>query len=229
MDLKLSDAAPTAEEREAVDALLGAPTSGWDGGVRDPVRDTHVAFGGHSARGERHMLVPALRAVQSRVGWISEGALNHVCVRLNVPPADAWGVATFYALFSTTPRPRMVTHVCDDIACRCLGAKEAIAHLEKTVGPEYHPPTGDHVDVGPFAWVRSPCLGFCDQGPAALVQHFGANAHDGLIGHFDAVTREAAKMEPIAPIDIEETGRKKPALPFHVGGRGPLTAPDRPP
>src|SRR5216117_2862311 len=154
MDLHLLDSEPTAEEREAVDALLGAPTSGWDGGVRDPVRDTHVAFGGHEARAQRHLLLPALRAVQSHVGWISEGALNYVCTRLTVPPADAWGVATFYALFSTTPRPKRVLHVCDDIACKCRGADELIASIEKEIGPEHHPPTGNRTEVGDFVWVR---------------------------------------------------------------------------
>ena len=136
MDLKLPDAQPSAEEREAVDALLGPPRSGWDGGERDPVRDTHVAFGGHEARGRRHLLLPALHAVQSRVGWISEGALNYVCTRLTVPPADAWGVATFYAMFSTVPRPRKVLHVCDDIACRCRGAEALIASVESAMGPD---------------------------------------------------------------------------------------------
>jgi NADH-quinone oxidoreductase subunit F len=182
MDLKLLDAEPTAEEREAVDALLGPPTSGWDGGERDPVRDTHVAFGGHAARAQRHLLIPALRAVQSRAGWISEGALNYVCVRLNVPPADAWGVATFYALFSTTPRPRNVLHVCDDIACKARGADELIAKIEVSAGPAYHPPAGEHATVGESAWLRSPCLGMCDQAPAMMVQHFGAEPKERLVG-----------------------------------------------
>jgi NADH-quinone oxidoreductase subunit F len=184
MDLHLHDAAPTAEEREAVDALLGAPKSGWDGGVRDPVRDTHVAFGGRDARAQRHLLLPTLRAVQTRVGWISEGALNYVCTRLTVPPADAWGVATFYALFRTTPRPKRILHVCDDIACKCRGADELIGQIEKSVGPPHHPPTnGDPIHVGEFAWVRSPCLGMCEHAPAALWQQFGAVAREELIGN----------------------------------------------
>jgi NADH-quinone oxidoreductase subunit F len=182
MDLKLLDAEPSAEERAAVDALLGAPTSGWDGGTRDPVRDTHVAFGGHAARAQRHLLLPALHAVQARAGWISEGALNYVCTRLSVPPADAWGVATFYALFSTTPRPRNVLHVCDDIACKCRGADTLIEKIEESLGPEHHPPTGDHVEIGEVCWVRSPCLGMCDQAPAMLVQQFGELPRDTLIG-----------------------------------------------
>ena len=56
--------------------------------------------------------------------------MNHVCRRLSVPPAEAYGVATFYALLSTTPRPPTVAHVCDDIACRLLGAEDVCAGLE---------------------------------------------------------------------------------------------------
>ena len=84
------------------------------------MRDAHVAHvGGRDTRARRHLLLPALQALQARVGWISEGGLGYVCERLNVPPADAWGVATFYALLATSPRPRRVVHVCDDIACKC--------------------------------------------------------------------------------------------------------------
>ena len=186
MDLKLHEAAPTAEERDAIDALLGPPASGWDGGARDPKRDTHVAFGGHEARGRRHLLLPALRAAQDRVGWISEGALNYICARLTVAPADAWGVATFYALFSTTPRPRNVIHVCDDIACKCRGADALIPRIIDALGPEHHAPNSSRVEVGDVAWVRSPCLGMCDQAPAMLVQEFGSSPREELIGNLQA-------------------------------------------
>ncbi len=230
MDIKFHDAPPSAEEREAVDMLLGAPTSGWDGGVRDSVRDTHVAFGGHAARNQRHLLLPALHAVQSRVGWISEGALNYVCTRLSVPPADAWGVATFYALFSTTPRPRRVLHVCDDIACKCRGADVLIAQLERQVGPEHHPPTGDHARVPDAAWVRSPCLGMCDQAPAALLQEFGVEPRDTMIGNsnsgvgggadggadvFSAALRAGAQDGALAVA-------RQPQVTMHGGAEGAL-------
>ena len=68
------------------------------------------------------------------VGWISEGGLNYVCQRLTVPPAEAYGVATFYAMFSVEPRPRTVVHVCDDLACR-LDGDALCAELERTAGP----------------------------------------------------------------------------------------------
>ena len=37
------------------------------------------------------LLLPALHAVQDRIGWISRGALNYICRRLAVPPAEAVG------------------------------------------------------------------------------------------------------------------------------------------
>ena len=189
MDLHLLDAEPTAEEREALDAFLGPPASGWDGGERDPERDAHTAFGGHAARARRDLLLPAFHAVQSRVGWISEGALNYVCERLSIPPADAYGVASFYALLSTVPRPKRVLHVCDDIACRCKGADKLCEELERTVGPAYHHgPDGDHTEIPSdgSAWLRSPCLGLCDQAPAALLTIAGTTPVERLFGQVDA-------------------------------------------
>jgi NADH-quinone oxidoreductase subunit F len=205
LDLHLMDAVATEEEREALDQFLGAPESGWEGGLRD-ARDAHTAEGGHEARARRHLLLPALQAIQSRIGWLSEGALNYVCQRLTVPPADAYGVATFYALLSTVPRPRRVLHVCDDIACRCKGAAELCEQLERTVGPAYHHgPEGDHVAFGEndAVWLRSPCLGLCDQAPAAFVTVAGAKPVERLFGHADlaglqrlAAGELAASLEP---------------------------------
>ena len=108
---------------------------GWDGGARDSDRQGHsLRGGGHEARSRRHLLLPVLLAVQEHVGWISPGALNHIAERLTVPPADVYGVATFYALLSVEPRPPRVVHVCEDLACRCNGSQELIAQLEEHLG-----------------------------------------------------------------------------------------------
>ena len=139
MDLHVVGPAATPDERAAIDAVLdpeiGAARGGWDGGVRDTTLDGHAAHGGHAARARRDLLLPALNATAGRVGWVSRGALNHISKRLAVPPAEAYGVASFYALTPTTPRPPIVAHVCDDIACRLAGAARITAALEVSVGP----------------------------------------------------------------------------------------------
>src|ERR671935_868367 len=131
MDLRLLSAEPGDAEREAIDAVVGS----------DEANGYRIA---RADRGGRHLLLPALRAAQRRVGWVSEGALGYASRRLDVPPAEAYGVASFYALLALEERPADVTHVCTDLACRLAGAKV---------------PEGAH---------ESPCLGLCERAPASL-------------------------------------------------------------
>ena len=107
-------------------------------------------------------LLPALHALNDHVGWISRPGLDEVTRRIEVAPAVAFGVASFYAMFSTTPRPPTVAYVCDDVPCRLAGAVENIAALRARVGTPGSP-RNDAV------WESSPCLGLCDFAPAALV------------------------------------------------------------
>jgi NADH-quinone oxidoreductase subunit F len=165
VDLHLMDAAPTEAERSAVDGFLGLPETGWEGGLERAARDLRVVRGGREVRDQRHLLLPALHALQAGVGWISRGGLNYVSQRLSVPPADTYGVATFYAMFSVEERPANVVHVCDDLACRGAGGLALCEELERDA------PEG--TDAGGWTWVRSPCLGMCEQAPAVFAQRAG--------------------------------------------------------
>src|ERR1051325_5125704 len=140
MDIRVHGPDASAAEREAVDAVL------------------------NEAEPKRDLLLPALHAVNSRFSWLSPGALNYICQRMGLPPAEVFGVATFYHLFSLTPRAATVVHICDDIACRLQGAEEICAEAESKsarFGPDW-------------TWQRSSCLGQCERGPAALVIQAGA-------------------------------------------------------
>jgi NADH-quinone oxidoreductase subunit F len=141
VDINLLDAAPTDAEREAIDAVVGEAV---DTGDRV----------GRADRTRRHLLLPALRAAQLRVGWVSEGALGYASRRLSVPPADAYGVASFYALLALEERPADLTHVCTDLSCALKGAR---------VGP------GEHA---------SPCLGLCERAPASYRTIAGAEPRE---------------------------------------------------
>lgn len=101
MDLRFGDSEPTDDERAAVDALLGPPTSFWEGAARSEA-DLRRA---RPSRDRRHLLLPGLLAINDRVGWISEGALAYLCRRLTVPPAEAYGVATFSPCSRSGPAP----------------------------------------------------------------------------------------------------------------------------
>ncbi len=175
MQIRTTGGPATAEEMEAVDSVLGAPASLWEGGTRTAL-DDHLARGGHEARSRRHLLLPVLHSLQDRVGWVSRGGMEYACRRLAVPPADAYGVVTFYDRFATDKRPPLAVHVCDDVACKCAGADELCAALETSFGPSGA--TGSHSGA---AWYRSPCLGLCDRAPAVLVERAGMRHAQGRI------------------------------------------------
>jgi NADH-quinone oxidoreductase subunit F len=182
VDLRLGVPAPaTDQERAAVASVLGPAASGWDGGDRTAA-DGHLAVGGRAAREQRHLLLPVLHAVQERIGWISPGALDHICARLTIPPAEAYGVASFYALLRTEPSPAAVVHVCDDVACRADGGERACQEMERRFGPEGQ---GAAANGSGITWQRSPCLGQCDHGSAALIQHAGADPARVVLAPFD--------------------------------------------
>src|SRR5438094_100426 len=167
MDLRFAGLAPTAAEQAALDRLLGAPLDGWRG---------------NGALGERrHLLLPALHAVHDAVGWISRGAVDEIARRLEVAPADVFGVASFYGLFSLAERPPRVVHVCTDLACQA-GAAGLVGGLRERCGPPGHGEVWPACAGGAATWTESPCLGVCERAPAALVTEYGEGRAEAVLG-----------------------------------------------
>ena len=116
-----------------------------------------VVRGGTRRRKQmRHLLLPALHALQREAGWISPGGLNFVGRTLGVPPAEAYGVATFYEMFRTeAPSHELsVRHVCVDPICALAGASRLASNL-RSQGHAVH---------------EGPCLGQCERAPAVFIQ-----------------------------------------------------------
>lgn len=235
MDLHFGDSKPTDEERAAIDALLGPPASAWEGAEDRTDADLRWAAGGREARERRDLLLPGLHAVNDRVGWISEGALAYLCRRLTVPPAHAYGVATFYAMFATTPRPATVLYACTDLACAANGAAGLCAGLEERLGPERTPGPGG------VTWERGPCLGLCERAPAALVVRAGtARAVEGertrataVVGPataeatvLAATAPEVAPAEPAAATAVPQAGQEGLLLLNRIGVADPESLDD---
>ena len=209
MDLRLSLAQASPEERGAIDRLLGPQDHP---SAEKPGRDR---------------LLPALQAVQGRVGWLSEGALNYICQRLDVPPAEAFGVASFYRMLSLTPRGPVMAYVCEDLTCRLRGSEEICRALEKRLGP----PASPH-QPGAAPWQRSACLGQCDRAPAVLVVRAGQEPEDLILGNSDAghvlaaVAGRSLSPPPEAATRIPQLGRKDLRLLRRIGRVDPASLSD---
>ncbi|MDR7414909.1 MAG: NAD(P)H-dependent oxidoreductase subunit E [Armatimonadota bacterium] len=175
--------------------------------------------------GRRDLLLPALWAVQEARGWISYPAAAAICRELGLPVAEVYGVASFYALLATEPRPPRVIHLCDDIACMLRGAEALAQTLYRHLGSPVHEPAhgetyaqsplphGPASPVGsvpPLGWSRSPCLGQCDRGAAALV------GEGVLLG----LTPEALEERVRAWLRGEEGPAGPASPPTYLGWRG---------
>lgn len=190
MDLRFLGEQPSAVEQEALDEVT--PTLAVD---------NRVLREGSAVRGKRHLLLPALWALQDQVGWISPGGMDEICRRLSIPPAEAYAVASFYDLFSLEPEPPRKFRVCDDLSCRMNGLEELLSQMERKWGPE-----GE-------SWETSPCLGRCEQGSAVMVQ--SAGEMDFTLAPFPVDQLASLNGSPHRPTSPRST----PVL-----SRGPLTA-----
>jgi NADH-quinone oxidoreductase subunit F len=177
-DLHIGPELATPPERAAVDSVVPASRQATI------YEDERLVRGGAKRRDElRTELLPVLHALQRRVGYISPGALNLIAERLGVPPAESYGVATFYSLLKTED-PGVVddiVHVCVDSPCRAA-AEELSSRLN-----------ADGLHVEP-----SPCLGQCERAPAQFTQRVDAP---------DRV--EADALEAAAPVFGEPGARRR--------------------
>jgi NADH-quinone oxidoreductase subunit F len=191
MDLQFTDVRPTDAELDALDHVLGIESAaiGTEGG---PAWERDHG-GLHRARGRRHLLLNALWALQDRVGFISEGGLGELARRLDVPPSEAYGTASFYGLFNLSPAPPVTVHVCTDLACAMLSAQDVLeAAQQACVGRD------DRVRT-----LASPCLGLCERAPAALVSEAGRRAHEAVLAPATPTSVEAAITLGVGAVKAE--------------------------
>ena len=191
-EIALTDAEPTDAERNAVADAVVLQSPGQvtfdSAGAALVFENERVVRGGQDRIFERrHMLLPVLHALRDAVGWISEGGANEIARVLQVPPAEVFGVASFYELFAfEDPGAPDVVHVCDDTACRIRGA-EALKSDLAADGTVVH---------------GSPCLGLCEQAPAVFVQRTGQQHVSVRSATKDTVVAalDGAPTEPVAPV-----------------------------
>ena len=113
---------------------------------------------------QRDLLIEHLHLIQDKYHHISARHLAALALEMNIPLAEAYEVATFYAHFDIVkedePVPPAITiRVCDSLSCELQGAADLQQALKQCVDPK-------QVRV-----VRAPCMGRCDTAPVAEIGH----------------------------------------------------------
>ncbi|HEU5435280.1 MAG TPA: NAD(P)H-dependent oxidoreductase subunit E, partial [Telluria sp.] len=133
----------------------------------EALQQVQALLGEESRR--RDMLIEHLHKIQDSYGCLSAAHMAALAQEMRLAQAEVYEVATFYHHFDVLrdgdAAPAALTvRVCDGLSCEMAGAQDLLARLPAILGTE--------VRV-----VGTPCIGRCEQAPAALVgQHPVANA-----------------------------------------------------
>ena len=117
-------------------------------------------FDGHAGA-----LIPLLQADQNTYGYVSEKAIDHISHVTGIPPADIYGVVTFYAQFRTKPLGKNVLKICNGTACHVNGARTVYETVQDELNITYDETTDD----GNFSLLSVACLGCCSLAPVITI------------------------------------------------------------
>jgi formate dehydrogenase beta subunit len=128
-------------------------------------------------------LIPALQAIQERLGWLPREELVTLSREVRRPLYEIEGLISFYPHFRTDPPAKAALHVCHDLSCWLQGADQRIAALRDR-----------YRDDAEIELAEVSCIGRCDAAPAVAVNERPAAADDAdaLI----AATRAGNPAEP---------------------------------
>jgi NADH-quinone oxidoreductase E subunit len=118
---------------------------------------------------DRHSAVlEALRLAQERHdGWLPDEALREVAEALEVTPAYAKAIASFYDMLHLEPVGRHLVEVCTNLACALVGAQRVVEAFESELGVH----AGETTDDGGITFRTVECLGGCGYATVVAVDH----------------------------------------------------------
>ncbi len=145
-------------------------------------------------------LIPALNAIQARLGWLPREELEELAREVKRPRYEIEGIVSFYPHFRTTPPPKVALHVCHDLSCWLRGGEDRIAAVKARYGED--------TDV---ELVEVSCLGRCDTAPAADV-----NEHPAPMSDVDSLV-EAARGDGVAEAVASTRTEPWPNDPYPAG------------
>lgn len=111
-------------------------------------------------------LISLLQDIQEEFGYIPEEIVNSLAKKLEIPPSNFFGVATFYSQFHLKPRGRKIVTACCGTACHVKGADNVIKTIQKELNLSDEKQT---TDDGEITLEKVACVGTCSYAPVVLI------------------------------------------------------------
>ncbi|MBU0479011.1 NADH-quinone oxidoreductase subunit NuoE [bacterium] len=115
----------------------------------------------------RENLLQILHDIQNQNpnNYICEENIYELSKEMNMPVSEIKGTASFYTMFSFTPRGKYIIRVCESPPCHILGAQTIFEAIESKLGVK----VGETTDDGLFTLEGTSCLGVCGVAPAMMI------------------------------------------------------------
>ena len=111
------------------------------------------------------LLLPELRKIQKKEGYVSEEAMKKLSKKLKIPIVKIYGAATFYAMIHTKPQGKNIIEICNSPSCYLNDSLNIIKYIEKKLKIK----SGETTKDKKFSLHISSCIGCCDKAPAMKI------------------------------------------------------------
>ena len=115
--------------------------------------------------GDKSNLMAVMQEAQGIYGYLPRDVQVMIAEGMNVPLEKVYGVATFYAQFSLSPKGKYNISVCLGTACYVKGAQQLIDKLEECLGIA----AGECTEDGKYSLEACRCIGACGLAPVLTV------------------------------------------------------------
>jgi NADH:ubiquinone oxidoreductase subunit E len=120
----------------------------------------------------RDAFIPILSEINQHLGYIPPEVLREVKFQVQssgenevIAESQLYSLASFYHMFSTSPRGRHIVKFCESAPCHVVGGREIWVALQKELNIRFGETTPD----GKWSLETTSCLGICSVGPVFQV------------------------------------------------------------
>lgn len=110
-------------------------------------------------------LLPVLRGMQERMGYVPAESIPLIARALNLSRAEVYGVMQFYHDFREEPPGDHLIRLCRAEACQAMGSRALEEHARRRLGIDFGETTPD----GRFSLEPVYCLGNCACTPSVRI------------------------------------------------------------
>lgn len=116
-------------------------------------------------KGEKGSLMPIMQEAQDIYGYLPYQVQKIISDETGIPIEKIYGIATFYAQFSLSPKGNYQVSVCLGTACYVKGSGEILEKVEEVLGIK----DGECTPDGLFSIETCRCVGACGLAPVMIV------------------------------------------------------------